>query len=105
MDTQALLDKYPIEEHKEIHKLRLEVFKQEQLKALSEHPAGKFLIEYLQLLTKGINEELLADKPMDNEYRALLLDRRKTYMMMVSLFSYSEKRLEGLEDFIQSKLD
>lgn len=104
MDFQALLDKYPVEEHAEIHKMRVEHYKQLKLDELAEHPAGKFIIEYMDMLISGIESRLLVDEPFQTGEREILVERRANFKLFKSLFTMAKKRMDGIEEFAKSKL-
>ena len=103
MDVQALHDKYP-DDYEQINELRLAAFNQEQLVALSTSPAGSYLITYLGTLIDGSNKELTADKKMTEHERDLVLERRRIYTLVQSLFTYSSQRLEGIENIKSARL-
>ena len=104
MDFQALLDKYPIEEHAQIHKMRVEHYKQLKLDELYEHPAGKFLVEYLDMLIGGVDTRLLASEPFQVGEREILIEKRQNFKLFKSLFELAHKKADGIEEYANSKL-
>jgi len=104
MDFQALLDKYPIEQHSEIHKLRIDHYRQLKLDEMKESPAGKFLVEYLEMLISGIDTRLLSNEPFAQGERELLVERRQNFRLFKSLFDNAKQRADGIEEFAKSKI-
>ena len=104
MDFNALLEKYPIEEHAEIHAMRLAHYNQLKLDELSNHPAGKFLTEYFHSLIEGCDRLLLANEPMEKEARDIILERRQNFRLFKSLFDNAGQKATGIEEYANSKL-
>jgi hypothetical protein len=104
MDFSPLLEKYPIEEHEEIHKMRMDHFKQLKLEEFGDSPAGKFVIEYFDSLINGIEARLLSAEPFQVGEREVFIERRQNFRLFKSLFELARKRADNIEEFAKSKL-
>lgn len=104
MNWQGLFDKYP-DDHKQINELRIRANKLDTLRDFNESETAKIIKDYCDILITGTNNALMADTPMEDSARQLLLERRRNYLMFKGLFENAEKQLESIDKQVSYKLE